>query len=135
MGCVYSCKRYEYLIKLLLLLLSFYIVKHFYHEPVAWGTGRPPPVYLTLNKLSYLILSYLILSYLILSYLILSYLILSYLILSYLILSYLILSYLILCLVSFHREWALPYFTLSNKWCAGKQQKPFTKIKDTWHQG
>ena len=40
-------------------------VKHFYHEPVARGIGRPPPVYLTLNKLSYLILSYLIiLSYL-----------------------------------------------------------------------
>ena len=31
-----------------------YIVKYFYHEPVAWGIGRPPPVYLTLNKLSYL---------------------------------------------------------------------------------
>ena len=25
--------------------------KHLYHEPVARGTGRPPPVYLTLNKL------------------------------------------------------------------------------------
>ena len=34
----------------------FYIVKHVYHEPVARGIGRPPPVYLTLNKLSYLIL-------------------------------------------------------------------------------
>ena len=42
---------------------------------MARGTGRPPLVYLTLNKLSYLILSYLILSYLILSYAILSYLI------------------------------------------------------------
>ena len=33
-----------------------FIVKHFYHKPVARGIGRPPPVYLTLNKLSYLIL-------------------------------------------------------------------------------
>ena len=38
-------------------LILFYIVKHFYHEPVARGIGRPPPVHLTLNKLSYLILS------------------------------------------------------------------------------
>ena len=36
----------------------FYIVKHFYHEPVARGIGRPPPVYLTLNKLSSFNLSY-----------------------------------------------------------------------------
>ena len=35
----------------------FYIVKHFYYEPVARGSGRPPPLYLTLNKLP--ILSYL----------------------------------------------------------------------------
>ena len=56
-----------------LLSVTSTIVKHFYHEPVARGIKRPPPVYLTLNKLSYLILSYLILSYLILSYLILSF--------------------------------------------------------------
>ena len=41
-----------------LIRFFFYIVKHFYHERVARGIGRPPPVYLTLNKLSYLILPY-----------------------------------------------------------------------------
>ena len=45
-------------IEILIIKFFFYIVKHFYHEPVARGIGRPTPVYLTLNKLSYLILSY-----------------------------------------------------------------------------
>lgn len=31
-------------------------MKHLYHEPWAWESGRPPPMYLTLNKWSYLIL-------------------------------------------------------------------------------
>ena len=36
------------------------IFASFRHEPEARGIRRPPPVYLTLNKLSYLILSYLL---------------------------------------------------------------------------
>ena len=36
------------------------IFASFWHEPEARGIRRPPPVYLTLNKLSYLILSYLL---------------------------------------------------------------------------
>ena len=35
------------------------IFASFRHEPEVRGIRRPPPVYLTLNKLSYLILSYL----------------------------------------------------------------------------
>ena len=90
---------------------------------VARETGKPHPVYLPLNKLSYLTLSYLILSYLILSYLILSYLILSYLILSYLISSILYLSYLILSWLYFCAQnqdlWHTPFACLVQ--CANQE--------------